>query len=137
MKRKRVRLFLIFFLFSICITSCLQVYNSSTSDEARFGGGTVGDGTPAGDRFAAAYTIIKDECFGCHPATLAKYNTQQAWIDNGYVVAGDPLGSTVYQSIRGSDATSCNDSRGCQNMPQDDALSADAILTIKDWIQQM
>lgn len=119
-------------LLSILSVSCLQTYNSSTSDPTRYGGGIGGDGTPGGQRFADAYAIIQNECLGCHNHGFENFTTQQQFIDSGYVVAGDRTGSIFYLALRGNDLQT-----GRQDMPQGGALSATELTTIRTWIEQI
>ena len=109
-----------------------QAYNSSTTDPDRYGGGVVDDGTPGGQRFSAAYNLLRERCFACHLHGFNSLTTQQQFIDTGYIVPNNPAGSDLYKSLKG---TGLPDGR--QDMPQDSTLSATELATIRDWIQQV
>ncbi|HEX4923059.1 MAG TPA: hypothetical protein VFV50_03200 [Bdellovibrionales bacterium] len=122
----------ILILLSMLSVSCLQTYNSSTSDPTRYGTGGGGDSSPGGQRFSAAYTIVRNECLGCHNHGFENFTTEQQFIDAGYAVAGQITQSLLYLSLRGN---GIDGSR--QDMPQGGALSATELTTIREWIEQI
>lgn len=110
------------FIF-ILLTGCrLQTENSSAKDASTYPAGLV-TGTPA---FMAANDIMRKSCTPCHPYSSMNEN---ALIDAGLVVPGQPTSSQLYYRILGSSGTS-----GPKNMPPVTTLTTSELATIYDWI---
>jgi hypothetical protein len=116
---------------TMILGACLQVNNSSTLDPTRYGSIVVGDGSPGGQRFAAAYGVFQSRCFGCHPHGFEPFTTESEFTESGYVVPGDLAGSVLFQRIRGSGVP------GKQDMPKNGTLSTAELSTIRTWIEQI
>jgi uncharacterized membrane protein len=106
--------------------ACGKVYNSSTYDATIYGSasGSV--------KFLAAKEIIKTSCANCH--THASHQawagmSEQDFITQGLVLAGDLSGSTLYTKILGNRTSTPG------NMPDGGTpLTATELTTIEDWI---
>jgi hypothetical protein len=130
---KKLRIFLIIFC-SFYFFGCLQVYNSSSGDRARYGTPSVDSTTPSGQNFSAAYTVLSQRCFQCH-SYMSNYTTQQNWIDSGKVVPRSLATSVLYYRINGSGLG--KPPTEPENMPQNGILTASELAAIKTWIEQM
>jgi uncharacterized membrane protein len=113
-------------LLSLAPLGCGKVYNSSTYDANTYGNAT------GSSNFLAAKTVINENCATCHT-----HPTHQAWagmseqqfIQQGLVVAGNLAGSQLYTKIQGNRTTVPG------NMPDGGApLTPDQITTIETWI---
>lgn len=94
-------------------SACVQTENSSSQDAFLFGGDTV-----AG--------ILSQNCAGCHSYHTL---TEEALINLGLVVVGDPENSKLYFRLLGSSG-----SNGPKDMPVGGALSPGELEQIRTWI---
>jgi hypothetical protein len=117
---------------------CFQTYNSSSGDKSIYGASNIDVSSPAGQRFAAAYAVIKQYCFECHSG-YAAYTTEAQWKaargvrDEQLIVAGQLSASYLYARIRGS-GVAAQDS---ETMPPNSDVSPADLAIIQDWITQM
>lgn len=105
-------------LLVVCVTliSCGKVINSSSGDYIL---------DSASLNYVGAYAVMKEKCFSCH----REFNTtQKGLISLGFVVPGNPLTSSMYNRLQGSEGA------GTKNMPQTGSLTAEDRKIIKDWI---
>ena len=109
----------------------LHVYNSATNDAFRFSSVSCDQSQPSCQRFAAAITVVKNNCVLCH-SNMNAFQSDQDWISNGYVVKNNPATSSVFNRLRGAGLGGPQ-----ENMPQGGALSSAEVTTIRDWIQNM
>jgi mono/diheme cytochrome c family protein len=105
---------------------CGKVYNSSTYDAKTYGSA---DGSA---QFLAAQAIIKSNCASCHTRP-----SHQAWagysendyINQGLIKAGNLSGSTLYTKILGNRTSTPG------NMPDGGTpLTSDQLTAIENWI---
>jgi hypothetical protein len=120
----------------IALTSCnVQTFNSEYSDRARFSGSGVGDGSPGGLRFAAAFEVLRNNCFSCH-ANFQDYTTESAWeAATPYnIVRNDATASPLYSALRGSGVPG-----GRQDMPQapNNPLKLSELTIVRNWINNI
>lgn len=106
---------LILILFAGC-----QVYNSSTWDEIKYAQLT--------GYFATVQTIFSSKCTPCH-----NYHTytEQQFIDEILVTAGDATTSEVFYRLKGSG------SNNQENMPIGGQLTLEELDAIKLWIENL
>lgn len=118
-------LFLLIFL-----VSCGQDYNSNYFDSLKYSD-SLGDGTPAGERFQAAYNILASNCISCHTGyhnSYSSFRTSSDWIDNGLVVQGDFENSFLVRKLKNYGGT----------MPQGgSSLGGSEMELIKVWIENL
>lgn len=123
-KNWNFKFFSIFFCLGLVAlsSSCGKVKNSSSGDFNLYGSGVSGS-----TNFLQARAVLATHCLSCH-AEWSNFS-EQDYISNSRVTAGNPSSSTLYTKIRGNDA-------GVEgNMPENRPdLSYDDIKKIKDWI---
>lgn len=83
-------------------------------------------GDSSDSAFTQVKTILIVNCNSCH---LYGSYSQQEFINDGLVIAGDPDNSPLYMSLRGSQAPS-----GRKDMPVSGILSQAEQQAIRDWI---
>lgn len=98
--------------------------DDSSAGEAALAGGIVDPNASA--MFKPAQTVLRNHCVQCHTA-FGSY-TEAEWLSSGYVTAGDPNNSPVYNRLRNAGAG------GTENMPPAGALPAADRNAIKNWI---
>lgn len=96
----------------------MQTENSSTEDEATYGGGS--------DLPSRARQIMGTNCVPCH---AYHQQTDAQLVSSGRILPGDPENSPIYYRIIGSDGP-----RTPKDMPQGGAVSAPDRDVIKNWI---
>jgi hypothetical protein len=94
---------------------------------------------PGNTRFAAAMAVVETHCNGCHNGSAAHAfpSTEGGFLSavSDRVVAGDPVNSPFYRSIRGSGARSGQTPFPEESMPQlRSPLTASQIDIISEWI---
>ena len=109
------RTLLILFLFTGC-----QVYNSSTWDELKYAEIT--------GYYSTVQTLFSSKCTPCH-----NYHTytEQQFIDENLVTAGDATTSEIFNRLKGSG------SNNQENMPPNDQLTLEEMDAVKLWIESM
>ena len=107
-------------LLIIILLSGCQVYNSSTWDELKYAQLT--------GYFSTVQTLFSSKCTPCH--NFHTYSEQQ-FIDENLVTAGDALTSPIYYRIKGSG------SNNNENMPPNDQLTLEELDSIKIWIENL
>ena len=113
------------FLFIFLLAGCNPpATNSDSTDRSRYGEINITDA-----ELAAAVAVINSKCLSCHAGF--GLTTNENWIDSGYVVAGDPAGSTLFSAIRGSDVG------GAEDMPPSGNLTETEIASIRTWIENI
>lgn len=110
----------------VLLSACLQTMNSVSHDGTVFGPAKA---PPSGSKFSAAYAVFSSACKNCHGEFL-NYS-EQDWIDNGYVVAGEPEASALFRKLRGAIPG------GNGNMPKGGQLADAEIAAIRDWIAEI
>ena len=117
----------------LLLLGCVQDYNSSSGDRARFGKRPVPprSSDPGSDRLANAYKVIEKNCLTCHLSfhnTWAKNTSDAAWIETGLVIPGDPYSSRLLTKLQNLGG----------NMPfQSPPISEDDLNTLIEWINLM
>jgi hypothetical protein len=107
----------------------VQSYNSSSGERDQFQkSNSIDTSTPGGQRFAAAYLVIKKNCVGCHQ--IMNIANESDWVDLGYVTRNSPTTSVLYCRINGSNC-------GAGDMPQNNSLSNSDLQIINNWITGM
>jgi uncharacterized membrane protein len=107
--------------------SLLQTLNSTANDSDLYGpGGSVTAGATIA--FSGARQVIVNRCASCH-SDFSSY-TEAQWQNLGYVVAGDPASSALYQRLRGTGGTN-------SNMPPNASLDYAEIESIRTWINNL
>jgi hypothetical protein len=94
---------------------------------------------PGNTRFAAAMAVVETHCNGCHNGSGAHAfpSTEGGFLSafSDRVVAGDPVNSPFFRSIRGSGARSGHAPFAEESMPQIGSQLTDAqIDIISEWI---
>ena len=116
-------------LLLLPIVSCAD-YNSSTLDDLEYLEVTTVDSDP---NFAQAFDIIKRRCAYCHEKPshqkLASYNTNDKWIESGWISRHDPANSSLITRT-----TKYNPS---DIMPPKGDLTKDEYLHLLKWINEM
>lgn len=107
---------LLLFGLSFFLFSC-QGYNSSSADIYKF--------TSDGTKFGNAKVVLAMRCGNCHQFHT---KTEAELVSLGYIVSGDPTGSSLFSHIRGSNVG------GVEDMPPTGSISSTEIQTIEDWI---
>lgn len=115
---------LLFLWISAILTSCADVYNSSTPDELIYGSSVVG-----GAKFQTARLGLLNKCSRCH-AFYGTWSESQFLTDSKYgIVSTNPSQSPLYCHSRG------NDSCGPGDMPLSGSdMTDEELAKIKDWI---
>jgi uncharacterized membrane protein len=103
---------------------CGKVYNSSSSDLARYGTGVAGSGN-----FLTARTVMTSQCFTCH-SNWAGFD-ESAFIAGGLVVARSLSGSKLYTRLRGNNISPTG------NMPPTGILTSQEVDAFSVWISGM
>ncbi|MFN7684829.1 MAG: hypothetical protein ACK5QT_05395 [Oligoflexia bacterium] len=101
----------------------LNTLNSVSTDPYRFSA----SGSP---EFVAARTVFVEKCSSCH-FEFATYSESE-WKATGWVISGDPTGSFLFGTLRGSGVPG-----GEEDMPPDGALSAGELGAIEAWIEAL
>lgn len=106
------------------LVGCGKVYNSSSSDFARYG-----SGVPGSANFIAARVVMSGQCFSCHSnwATL----NEAGYVSAGLVTSRDLSGSKIYTRLRGNSLNSTG------NMPPNGLLTTQEVDAISIWISGM
>ncbi|MBX9766064.1 MAG: cytochrome c [Bdellovibrionales bacterium] len=112
--------------FTVCTLffGCGKVYNSSSSDFARYGSGVAGSAN-----FVAARAVMSNQCFTCHSNWAAL--DEAGFVAASLVVSRDLSGSKVYARLRG------NSVNGTGNMPPAGILSTQEVEAFSTWISGM
>ena len=108
----------------LAIGGCGKVYNSSSSDLARYGTGVSGS-----LNFLDARATMVNRCFSCH-SNWAGWD-EAAYVANSFVTARSLLNSKLYTRIRGNEVNSTG------NMPPTGVLTAQEVETFSTWILGM
>lgn len=100
--------------FCLAFTACLQTENSSSLDADMIGNELY-------------VKILVENCSSCHSEVLL---TDEALIDVGWVVPGDPENSKIYYRLAGSSGF-----LGPKDMPTGGALLDSELEAIRSWIE--
>lgn len=107
-----------------------QDFNTDSGDAA-FDGVSSSESV----QFSAALTVISSNCISCHPG-WSEYQTSQAYIDAGLIIAGDASadasGSRLMCSL--ANFNSWGDCGINSPMPNSIGLTNDEVTTLQDWI---
>ncbi len=88
-----------FIPFLLLYLGCMQTFNSNTGDEGLMGNCVSTSNT----NLRQAYSIIRTNCTSCHTGYHNSWSTNctdQAWIDSGTVVQGDPSNSDFITRLK-------------------------------------
>ena len=111
-----------YILSLFCFVGCLQTENSNSADDS-YGGGTP--------EFVAAKSVLRTNCTtSCHQHQF-ETQSEAELIAQGYIIAGDPSGSSLYYRIKGSTGGPGGASK---DMPTDKEISNSDLTIIEDWI---
>ena len=121
-----------FIIIATLLLSCGQTFNSNTNDKGLVSLTACSEaGTPAGDRYCAAESIIQNRCINCHTGyhdQWATYNNDSEWKASGRVVAGSTAGSSLITRLKNQGG----------NMPADAPQIPDSeYQTLINWVQMM
>ncbi len=102
-------------------------------DLAIFADSSGSTGTTVDTKLAAAKAVIDSSCLSCHGAGSTRGDfsnmTAASMITRGFVKAGQPLNSSLYFRMKGSQGA------GTKNMPDNGTtLSASQLQAVYDWI---
>lgn len=118
-------------LGGLLIPACGQDYNSNSGDDVYQESGPIGDGSPGGEAFAAAFGVIKAQCLSCHTnyhADWAKLTSEADWKSSGNVTPQNSASSSIITILINNGG----------NMPKDGkALSAQDYAKLTSWIDGM
>lgn len=114
---------LLIFLCMACSVGCLQTENSSSGDGFLPTGGS--------EAFNAANQVITNRCNTCHHIGWAVL-TEDWFINEGYVLPGDPEASPLYYRIQGSLGP-----LGPKTMPTVGTITAGEREILYNWILQI
>ncbi|HUP56135.1 MAG TPA: hypothetical protein VM598_01695 [Bdellovibrionota bacterium] len=120
-----MRLSVLLLLAASFLSGC-QVYNSGARNRLAYGGQV--DLTTD---FGRAFTVIRERCLNCH-AHFGGWTTDADWVNNGYVVPGEPAESQVYNRLAGAHLGIAP-----EDMPLDSALTSDELAAIREWIDDL
>ncbi|MFN7905402.1 MAG: hypothetical protein ACK5P5_09485 [Pseudobdellovibrionaceae bacterium] len=122
----QIKLFLclLFLAVATILTSCADVYNSSSTDKLIYGNSET-----EGSKFQAARSGLLNKCSQCH-SFYGTWSESQFLTDSTYgIIARDPANSPLYCHSRG------NDTCGPGDMPLSGSdMTATELAKIKDWI---
>ncbi|WP_373997754.1 cytochrome c [Bdellovibrio bacteriovorus] len=93
------------------------------------------DGDEVNPKFVIAKAIYDAKCISCHKSggnspNLVNLSESKA-LSNGWVVKGNPQGSTLYNVLKGSSGS------GAKSMPSGGSISAAEVQAIADWINSI
>jgi uncharacterized membrane protein len=119
-----------YFLFGLLFASSCQDYNSNSGDRGKYGLVVLNETDP---NFRQAYTIIQDKCVSCHDHKhdkWADFTSNEEWVAEGLVVAGQPEGSELIERI-------VNTGQVSSNMPPGgSALSDEDYNALIKWVTE-
>ncbi len=122
-------------LTALSVTACgtetrTRRGSSSNLVEGGSSGGSSGGSTGGGAaNFAAARAVLNNRCAECHDNFLSMSEAQ--FVSLGYVVAGFPGNSQLFQRIRGAGVTPA-----IEDMPDNrPVLTTSEINTLRVWIE--
>jgi len=121
------------FLFAgTILSSCGQTFNSNTADNLLLPSNYCEDQTKT--LLCDANEVLQTKCTSCHTGyhnTWGAWNTDEQWLANGKVVAGNPAGSEIITRLK-------TYGTGLTNMPQDDAaLTQEEYDKLEAWINSL
>jgi hypothetical protein len=117
------------FLLILFILQACQDLNSNSSDNTKYGPLVLNAG---GDtNFVSAFQIINNRCISCHSGyhnNWSGQNSDNQWLNSGYINRGDPNNSLLIKRIINSGEVGAN-------MPQDaDSIPESEFAALKNWI---
>ena len=116
------------FLVCFFLSSCLQTENSNSQDASLYGTPTTGGEITLYSQVQEVF-IASCSGSGCHSFQSL---SETELISSGRVVVGDPLNSSIYYRLIGSEGS------GIKNMPlTGGSLTDDELDLIYTWIQEM
>jgi len=115
---------LLFLAVSTILTSCADIYNSSSTDKLIYGSSVIGSA-----KFQTARSGLLNKCSRCHEF-YGYWNESEFLTDSKYgIVSTAPAQSPLYCHSRGNDSCSPGD------MPLNGSdMTDDELAKIKDWI---
>ena len=116
-----------FVLLTSLITGACAQYNSSSQDEVLYIEPVIESG---GDpNFAAAFTIIQNQCASCHSHSVwNNLNSNALWLASGYIIKGQASNSILIQKTF---------QNGTGNMPPSNTLNSTDFNALKNWINNI
>lgn len=121
----------IILLTSLLLTGACQDYNSNSADRIKYGPVVLDESDP---NFARAYNIISSKCINCHTGyhnNWAELKNNDAWLDYGILLRGDPNNSMFIQRIINYGGTSSNMPFGGSPLSNSDYQH------LTKWIEEM
>ncbi len=121
------------FLFAgTLLGSCGQTFNTNTTDYLLLPSNYCADQSMTA--LCEANEIIQTKCTNCHTSTIhagwGAYNTNEAWLESGKVIAGNPEGSTLVDYLAGFGTIG--------TMPKDSAnLTQEEYDKLEAWINSL
>jgi mono/diheme cytochrome c family protein len=103
-------------LFCLILSACLQTENSSSLDADMVGNEEY-------------VKILVNNCGSCHGEVLL---TDEALVDIGWVIPGDPENSKIYYRLWDSEGLG-----GPKNMPPSGSLLPSDVQAIRSWIENL
>ena len=133
------RSLLVFLVSVFSLSACIQAYNSSSQDKAKYGkqgdsqtSGTQKPGaeTSGSVEFQRAQAVMAEYCQACHDNEQEGFGVKSAadLLTLGWYIPGDADHSKIYMALKGSLAP-----LGLKNMPVD-PMPAEDVETIRAWI---
>lgn len=120
---------LVYFISFIFLNSCVQTFNSSSTDSSLTAFSRCAD--QSNTKLCEANDIIYSQCIDCHDRfhdDWANYDTNQKWVDSARVIAGDADRSPLIIKLKNEGG----------NMPKDKPTMSEAdLLKLKEWINTM
>ena len=130
-KTRSIQLSLFLFAGAI-LSSCGQTFNSNTSDNLLLPSSYCEDQTKT--LLCDANEVLQTKCTSCHSGdhnTWGTWDTDEEWLENGRVIAGNPAGSPIISRLKVYGT-------GNTNMPQDDAaLTQEEYDKLEAWINSL
>ncbi len=128
----RIILSMKFFILFVLIFSCKPIRNSSQEYDRDISGGID---IEESSEFLAAKGLIDSRCVSCHDNYHSAWKnlSEQGFIKSGYVIAGDPEKSKIYQSLFSGGINVVS-----SLMPKNDnEFTEDEKKVIADWINSI
>ncbi|RYZ70836.1 MAG: c-type cytochrome, partial [Proteobacteria bacterium] len=115
------------------LSSCQFISTASITQKMKAVKNTVANQEEIAESksFTAFNKVMSSRCFACHEGSNNGnfHLTEAGWKLSGYIVAGSPENSKIYNYIRGADSE-----KGPKNMPKNGDLSQSEIAAVKNYI---
>lgn len=135
MKESNRSIFILKLMISVVLCISCETSNSNSSDELFYGGVAIQDSS-----LVKPYVILKNNCMSCHTSSIhskwLNYVSNNDWVNNGEVVAGEPENSKLLHRMINTPASEANGE--VRNMPQGgSAISDEDYQTLRSWIENL